>query len=538
MKKAAYYVRVSTEKQKDEQTIEAQIMEIEKRAKEDGNVLLHNCHFEDAGWSGDILARPGLDLMRQSARNKEFDLLYVYDRGRLARRHAYQEIVIEEIEELGIEFVTLTEIKAITPEDKVLQSMQGVFHEYERIKIAERMRLGKIRKTKSGKLLGYTPPYGYDYILRYGEKEGSFVINEDEARIVRMIFQWVGEEEYTVRAVIRKLAEIKSYPRKEKRKFWAKSVIARMLRNTTYIGEHYYNKSKSVVPVSPVKQALYKRIKKSSRRGRPEEDWILCTKVPQIVSDELFEKVQKQIEINKKFCHRNKKHDYLLNGLVYCPCGHTRAGQPGGNHFYYRCTERIYNFPVKPKCTEKAVNANVLDDEVWKKLKQMMEKPEDLEKQVDRYIKSHSQRNNIDSNQVAELGKELKRLRIEEQRYLKLYGSGIVSIDALDHQLKAVKQNREIITNQISELEKKQSQQLNYSLNPGKIIEVIKEYFKKFNLEEKKRAIRDVIDKIVVNQEFALVTGHITVRKDNEYVTFKPKHRNRWSTKCRQINTF
>ena len=104
MLRAALYARVSTDLQKDEQTIKIQINEIEKVIEEDGNSLLESCIYADDGWSGGILERPSLDLMRQDAREKKFDILYVYDRGRLARKFVYQEIVIEELNNLEITF--------------------------------------------------------------------------------------------------------------------------------------------------------------------------------------------------------------------------------------------------------------------------------------------------------------------------------------------------------------------------------------------------------------------------------------------------
>lgn len=95
MLRAALYARVSTELQKDEKTVENQLAEILPEIEKDGNSLLEGCQYIDEGWSGAILERPELDRLRSDARDKKFDILYVYDRGRLARKFVYQEIVIE-----------------------------------------------------------------------------------------------------------------------------------------------------------------------------------------------------------------------------------------------------------------------------------------------------------------------------------------------------------------------------------------------------------------------------------------------------------
>ena len=239
MKRAAYYARVSTARQEQEETIDSQVKEVEERIKQDGNVLLPHLKFVDDGWSGELLARPALDKLRDSARKREFEVLYVYDRGRLARKFAYQELVIEELTDIGIDFITMHDINAITAEEKVMQSMQGVFHEYERVKIAERMRRGKLGKTRDGKLLGYNPPFGYNYVLKTRDKNGYFTINEDEADVVGKIFYWFGIKNYSMRSVIKKLYETKIFPRKRKREFWTKGPIIRLLKNESYIGRHY-----------------------------------------------------------------------------------------------------------------------------------------------------------------------------------------------------------------------------------------------------------------------------------------------------------
>lgn len=107
MKIVALYARVSTNRQEKEATIESQIAEVEERIKEDGNILGENLRFTDNGWSGAMLARPSLDAMRDAASKKEFDVLYIWDRDRLARKFAYQEIILEELEELKIKLVDL-----------------------------------------------------------------------------------------------------------------------------------------------------------------------------------------------------------------------------------------------------------------------------------------------------------------------------------------------------------------------------------------------------------------------------------------------
>lgn len=253
---AGLYARVSTGRQENEATIESQLDEIRAKIQADGNILPPENIYIDDGWTGEMLQRPSLDGMRDAAQEGKFQILYIYDRGRLSRIYAYQEIIIEELIDKGIEFVTLHDVQATTPEEKVLQAMQGVFHQYERVKIAERMRRGKLYKARNGVLINGHSIYGYDYIrknevITNGIKQvnpARYEINDEQARVVRMIFGWVGSERVSLREVRRRLYDKGIAPRKQKSDFWTQGPIIRLLQNEAYAyGIIYYNKSEAIV---------------------------------------------------------------------------------------------------------------------------------------------------------------------------------------------------------------------------------------------------------------------------------------------------
>ncbi len=536
MKRVAYYARVSTSRQEQEATIESQVGEIENKIKEDGNILVPHLKFVDNGWSGDLLARPSLDKMRDLARKKDFDCLYVYDRGRLARRFTYQEIILEELAEIGVEFVTLHDVNAVTPEEKVLQSMQGVFHEYERVKIAERMRRGKLGKTRDGKLLGYNPSFGYIYIPKTKDRNGYFVIDEDEAGTVRLIFHWVGIDGYSIRKVISELYARKIYPKKRKRDFWTKGPIIRLLQNRTYIGCHYYNKTESVAPMHPTKNGGYKKIKKSSRKLRPESEWVKY-KCPAIIDQSLFDKVQDRLKQNKKYASRNKKNSYLLSGLVKCTCGITRVGQKGGKHLYYRCADRIYNYPLPAKCKEGSINVKVLDDLVWKNIVKLVRNEGLIHKQAERWLSRKQFSNQEEDANINGAEDRLARLAEEEKKYLRAFGAELVSYEVFEVQMKDLNNRKQRLQNEIAEQKTIQSQ--DNSLSELNIVELCKKAIEKishWDFSKKEQLLRKIIDKVVASQGLAVVKGYIPVESENINVAFKPKHWNRGVAECGEID--
>src|ERR1035437_1342337 len=146
IKLIAVYGRVSTSNQENEGTIETQLSAVEQHAKNNGYTVVQR--YIDNGWSGDVLARPALDQLRMDAKKKSWDAVLIYDPDRLARRGAWQEVVMEELKELEIDVLFVTIPQAKTDEEIIMYKMRGVFTEYERMKIKERFRLGKVRKAR------------------------------------------------------------------------------------------------------------------------------------------------------------------------------------------------------------------------------------------------------------------------------------------------------------------------------------------------------------------------------------------------------
>jgi site-specific DNA recombinase len=227
-----------------------------------------------------------------------------------------------------------------------MYKMRGVFTEYERMKIKERFRLGKVRRTHDGYVLLSEGPYGYTYIENFGKKgtpeyvTGHLVINEEEAKVVVLIFDWVANEGLTLRAVVRRLHELGIKPRESKRGVWNTSTLSTLLRNQVYIGKAHWGASYAVVPEKPLKEIKYKKIKKTSRKMRPLDKWTFIN-VPRIVDDKIFERAGQKLRDNFILMGRNKKNDYLLAGRIWCFCGRRRAGEgpQHGKHLYYRCTD-------------------------------------------------------------------------------------------------------------------------------------------------------------------------------------------------------
>src|SRR4051794_4727147 len=189
--RAAVYARVSTERQGREQTIDSQLEALRGWAAASGHELKRGHTFIDEGYSGSRLDRPALDRLRDAAREGEFDVIAVYTPDRLARRYAYQVLLLEEFRRAACAVEFIERPISDDPHDQLLLQIPGAIAEYERAVLSERFRRGKLQKARAGQWGAGRAPYGYRYVPKRDGVPGHLVIDEDEAAVVRRLYRWL-----------------------------------------------------------------------------------------------------------------------------------------------------------------------------------------------------------------------------------------------------------------------------------------------------------------------------------------------------------
>ncbi len=130
---AAIYARVSSERQRQDETIQSQTVGLRELAAERGLLVAEDLVFEDEGFSGASLQRPALERLRDRAAEGALEVLLCHAPDRLARRYAYQVLLLEEFARAGVEVCFAKEPeRGGTPEDELLRQFQGMIAEYER----------------------------------------------------------------------------------------------------------------------------------------------------------------------------------------------------------------------------------------------------------------------------------------------------------------------------------------------------------------------------------------------------------------------
>jgi len=208
MKTAAIYARVSSDKQKEENTIASQTAALIAFADEHGCAVPAEWIFKDEGYSGASLIRPGLEHVRDLAAEGQLDAVLVYAPDRLSRRYAYQILLIEEFARAGVETLFIRSPRATTAEDQLLLQFQGMIAEYERAQILERSRRGKRHRARQGQVSVLSgAPFGYRYVRKNEQSAAYYEINEAEAPIVRLVYQRYTVDGLSIGAITRLLNE-------------------------------------------------------------------------------------------------------------------------------------------------------------------------------------------------------------------------------------------------------------------------------------------------------------------------------------------
>lgn len=189
--RVALYARVSSEQQALQCAIDSQVAALRERMRDDGVSCEAELCFIDDGYSGSTLVRPALEKLRDIAWAGGFQRLYVHSPDRLARKYAWQVLLLEELQRSGVEVIFLNRSIGVSPEEDLLLQMQGMIAEYERAKIMERSRRGKRHAARRGSVnVLVAAPYGYRYINKHaGGGQAQYQVVLEEARVVKQMFE-------------------------------------------------------------------------------------------------------------------------------------------------------------------------------------------------------------------------------------------------------------------------------------------------------------------------------------------------------------
>ena len=343
----AAYLRVSSQVQRQRETIASQRDGVLEYASTRGWIIPNERVFADDGFSGASHDRPALEALRDVVASGEVDTVLVWSVDRLSRNFAYQILLQEEFARAGAQVVFVQEPDDATPQGMLLRQMLSVISEYERTQIAERSRRGKLHRARQGSLNMITrAPYGYRLIPKTEACGAQLEIDDAEAGVVRRIYDLYLREGLKMHAISRRLDAEAVRPRHAER--WSTSTVAVILRNEAYVGKAAYLKTtgtgQRARPNRTGRQrsgAVRRRM--VARTTRPREEWIELA-IPAILDETTFARAQQRRADNRRFSPRKTTVATLLQGLCVCAhCGYAmgrhsgKGGRSRPRLHYYRC---------------------------------------------------------------------------------------------------------------------------------------------------------------------------------------------------------
>ena len=513
---AALYARVSTAHQEEEATIDSQVAAIESYIQQRGYALPVAYYFLDKAVSGARLERPALDRLRHLASDGAFSVVVCYSPDRLSRTYPHQWVVVDELQRQGVrvEFVNQPDL-GDHPQAQLLLGMQGLFAEYERIMIKERLRLGRLYKLRTGQLMHNAPPYGYRYVPSRETDGSQWVVQEAEAAAVRQIFAWyTGEERLTIWQITERLNQAYRHALR-RAQTWQYSIVHKILKRTAYIGCTYFNRER----LRPETLGTARTTGRGKRRvaqmePRPEAEWIAVA-VPPLVERAVWERAQECLRMNQTFASRNNHHHfYLLRGLLVCgTCGHTLQGRTQNDRVYYYCEHGGKAYAPTVTRHRRHVAGRILEPLVWEAIADLLKQPE----RIAQVWEAEAAQAQTTPDEVGRLQARQRKLEQQWLRLLDAFQEGLLDKGELGHRKQRLDQERQTLTAQIEQLQRQQAQEAAKT----QIIEQFAVFCAQAQTalrnptpEVKQEVLRLLVQSIVVEDE-AITIKHIIPTDDN-----------------------
>ncbi len=512
MTSAAIYARVSSARQKQDDTIASQTAALRAHAVTSRLEVPEQWVFEDEGHSGATLVRPALERLRDLVAGVGVDVVLVYSPDRLARKFAYQALLIEEFTRCGTRVEFVNGPRGDRPEDALLVQFQGMFAEYEKAQIMERYRRGKTHRARTGSVNVLSgAPFGYRYVRKSAHAGAGYEIIAYEAALVTELFRRYADDGATIAELTRWLTE-QGVPTRTGKSRWDRSVVWGMLRNPAYAGQAVFGKTMTVSEAPGLNRRARLEGRSTPRAvkvvDRPRDEQITIA-VPAIVSTETFDRVAVRLVDNKRFAARNTRIPSLLQGLAACAgCGYayyrTSTRTTNKKIFYYRCLgSDDYRYEGGRVCVNKPVRADHLDQVVWDHIGALLADPAVIRTEIDRRL-DQARTSDPATQQRQRLQDALAKAANAITRMIEAFQEQLVTLDELRARMPDLRAHETGLRHQIDALDAQTADREAYL----KLADDLEGFLARLHhrttdagIEERQRVLRLLVKDVIVGPE-------------------------------------
>ena len=524
MTSAAVYARVSSKQQAKDQTIGSQVAALREHAAQNRLEVPEEWVFCDEGHSGATLVRPALEALRDLAAQGCVDLVLVYSPDRLARKFAYQALLIEELARCGTRVEFVRGPRGDSPEDQLLVQFQGIFAEYEKAQLMERYRRGKAYRAKTGSVnvLGGAP-FGYRYIRKTPGSGARYEILEHEAVLVAEMFRRYADDGATIADLARWLTS-QGVPTRTGKHRWDRSVIWGMLRNPAYAGTAVFGKTQ-IIHEQPGLNRVARLQGRTVPRAvktvdRPREEWTEIP-VPAVVDAGTFGRVQQRLEDNKKFATRNSKVPSLLQGLAACSaCGYgyyrTSTRTARKKIYYYRCLgSDNYRYEGGRVCGNKPVRADYLDQVVWDHITALLADPALIRAEISKRLEQARTTDPV-TRQRTQLELALAKAATSINAMIQAYSEQLITIDELRARMPDLRAREQNLRAQLDAIDAQAADRDAYLKLAGDLesfLTRLRGSAATASTEERRRVLRLLVKDVLIGPEKITIRHRIPIRE-------------------------
>jgi len=480
-KRAILYARVSTDEQaRSGYSLAQQLEALRAYCERDDYEVLEE--VQDPGQSGASLERPGMDRVRDLVATGGVSVVLAQDRDRFAREPAYHYLLRKEFEEQGTKIRALNDRGDESPEGELTDGILDQLAKYEKAKIAERTRRGKLRKAREGRVIcGATPPYGF----RYNETRDGLLVHKPEMAVVEKIFRLVAND-VPVRAVQTRLYA-EGIPAPKGGPLWDDRVLRRLITYDVYrphsfeeiadlvtpevaarldptkaYGIQWFNRKKASVHTitEPDGKGGRRYRKRNYVKQRPREEWI-AVPVPAHLSKCLVDRARIALENSKGYERKGLTRGWELRGILRCPCGSgmgtlTSRSKGGASYRYYTCVRRRKLGKICP-CTQKSLGAMEAESTVWSFISDLLQEPKNISAGMETLLEQERATGPQDAAKEAKAWKQkIAECARKRSAYQDQQATGLMTLEELGSKLQELDDARRLAQAELEALTRRQ----------------------------------------------------------------------------------
>ena len=440
----------------------------------------------DPGQSGASLERPGMDRVRDLVAGVDVSVVLAQDRDRFAREPAYHYLLRREFEEQGTKIRALNDRGDESPEGELTDGILDQLGKYERAKIAERTRRGKLKKARSGSIVNAKRTrFGF----RATPDGKGYEVDEEQMKVVRRIFHLIGVEKAGIREVIRNLKRATVLSPRGK-SIWSQVTVRNVILEDSYkphtfdqlkeilsepvlstidptktYGVYYFNRDK-VVKRQVVEETPEGRVYRTKSRTTPKDksEWIAIPVPDAGVPRETVDAARAALGANKPCSKANDKFWELSGGIMRCgDCGRTMAAQvtpykkkdgQKAHYHYYRCGKARDH---RELCSyRKSYRANKAEALIWEMVSGLLKDPERLRIGLEEMIRREKE--GLRRNPKGEIEAWINSVSdgdAKRRRYQEMAAEGLMQFGELRERLAELEEEQKIAEREIRALRDK-----------------------------------------------------------------------------------